>query len=123
MPTWHVLEWLDGFVGQWERLPHPRPVFYTDLGPNGQADVPRFPYWLMWLGTTWGQEWCDTGVRVWAVCWLNEASRAGFHVVLEDGRAFMLAPPIPQPCGGRRRRVLEVRGFASTLAASQGARD
>ena len=62
-----------------------------DIGPSGENFT--FPYWCLLQGMQEGQLLSDTGVRVWAVCWLKEANCAGFHVVLNDGKVFALAPP------------------------------
>ena len=72
-------------------MSHPRPLFYMDIGPSGRNF--QFPFWNVWQGLQGGQSMSDTGVRVWAVCWLKNVNCAGFHVVLNDGQVFTLAPP------------------------------
>ena len=87
-----AIEWLDSYERTWwNDFSHPRPLFYMDIGPSGRNF--QFPFWLLWQGLQGGQSMSDTGVRVWAVCWLKKANCAGFHVVLNDGQVFTLAPP------------------------------
>ena len=84
-------QWLDHYSSQWHMRPHPRGTFYCDVTESQGGDM-AFQWWRLMPGTLWGEHCCNIGVRVWAVCWLRMAYRAGFHIILENGDEYTLVP-------------------------------
>jgi len=75
--------WLQKYSDDWRERSHPRGQFYLPV-TTMEAERP-FPWWLLCIGETWGQQFCDTGVDRWAACWLTRREEPAFHVILQDG--------------------------------------
>ena len=71
--------------------PHPRGTFYWDVTESQGAKI-TFQWWRLMPGSAWGAHFCNIGVRVWAVCWLGMADRAGFHIISTNGDEYTPVP-------------------------------
>ena len=86
-----------------EECEHPRPPFYVDLIKDGVAQVvahglttKRFIWYLYLNSSPWGRALVPE-VRFFALCWLDDRNRPGFHVMKHDGQQLNIDPGAPQP--------------------------
>ena len=84
-----------------EALEHPRPNFYVDLrGTTGLAHGPTTkPFvWHQYLNSSpWGRALLTENVRYFALCWLTDRNRPGFHVTRLDGQMLNIDPSANVP--------------------------
>ena len=87
---------LSNVLAAWNAHEHPRPQFFRRLSiipgclPENNQDC--WSYHLYLNSVPWGQAWLRQGVREFAVCWLEDVSRAGFYVCLEGGTTYRVDP-------------------------------